>query len=110
MAFPGNTTAVIFHAILAETPASPLRLNPELPPKLEEIISKTLEKDRDLRYQHASDIRTDLKRLKRDTDSGALGCPNCGAGSARQATEGAIIVARPSARNRWLVRRRCCLR
>jgi len=70
MAFSGNTTAVIFHAILAETPASPLRLNPELPPKLEEIIGKALEKDRDLRYQHASDMRTDLRRLKRDSESG----------------------------------------
>ena len=51
-------------------PISPLRLNPDLPPKLEEIISKALEKDADMRYQNASDLRTDLKRLKRDTDSG----------------------------------------
>ena len=70
-AFSGTTSAVIFHAILSEAPTSPVRLNPEVPAKLEEIISKALEKDRDVRYQHASDMRTDLKRLKRDTESGA---------------------------------------
>ena len=69
-AFSGNTSGVIQEAILNRTPVSPLRLNPELPPKLEEIISKALEKDADMRYQNASDLRTDLKRLKRDTDSG----------------------------------------
>ncbi|HET7215496.1 MAG TPA: protein kinase [Terriglobia bacterium] len=69
-AFNGETTAVIFHKILAEDPAPITRLDPDLPPKLEEIISKCLEKDRDLRYQHASDIRTDLKRLKRDASTG----------------------------------------
>ena len=69
-AFYGETTAVIFHKILAEDPAPVTRVNPDLPPKLDEIIAKCLEKDRDLRYQHASDIRTDLKRLKRDTGSG----------------------------------------
>jgi len=70
IAFSGNTTAVIFHAILAETPTSPVQLNPALPPKLDEIISKALEKDRDLRYHSAGDLRADLKRLKRNTDSG----------------------------------------
>jgi serine/threonine protein kinase/tetratricopeptide (TPR) repeat protein len=68
--FPGNTSAVIFNAILSHAPLSPLRLNPQLPPKLEEIIHKSLEKDRELRYQHASDVLIDLKRMKRDTDSG----------------------------------------
>ncbi len=58
--------------ILNRTPVPVVRLNPELPPKLEEVINKALEKDRDLRYQHASEIRTDLKRLHRDTDSGRV--------------------------------------
>src|SRR5215471_7457627 len=67
--FRGDTSATIFEAILNRNPVAAVRLNPDLPPKLEEIISKALEKDRNLRYQHASDIRTDLQRLKRDTDS-----------------------------------------
>jgi serine/threonine protein kinase/Tol biopolymer transport system component len=69
LSFPGESTAVIFSAILEKAPVSASRLNPDMPPKLEEIINKALEKERNLRYQHASDIRTDLQRLKRDTES-----------------------------------------
>ena len=68
--FRGETSALIFQAILDRAPLSPIRLNPDLPPKLEDIINKAVEKDRNLRYQHASDIRADLQRLKRDTESG----------------------------------------
>jgi eukaryotic-like serine/threonine-protein kinase len=70
--FRGDTSGMIFHAILERSSVPPVRINPEVPPKLEEIITKSLEKDRDLRYQHASDIRTDLQRLKRDTDSASV--------------------------------------
>ena len=70
MAFPGNTAAIVHEAILNRAPVPVARLKPELPPKLEEIIGKALEKDRKLRYQSAADIRTDLQRLKRDSESG----------------------------------------
>ena len=68
LAFPGNTAAVMYDAILNRAPILITRLKPEVPPKLEEVISKSLEKDRKLRYQNATDIRTDLLRLKRDKD------------------------------------------
>jgi serine/threonine protein kinase len=68
--FQGNTSAVIFNAILSKAPTVPTRLNPDLPPELERIMGKALEKDRKLRYQSSADIRIDLQRLKRDTDSG----------------------------------------
>ena len=67
--FRGDSTALIFDAILNRAPAAPVRLNPDLPPELERIINRALEKDRELRYQHASEMRAELQRLKRDTDS-----------------------------------------
>jgi eukaryotic-like serine/threonine-protein kinase len=70
--FRGDTAAVVFEAILNREPISPLRLNPKVPLKLQEIIHKALEKDRSLRYHSAADLRTDLKRLKREIDSGLM--------------------------------------
>ena len=70
--FPGETSATIFDGILNRSPLPLIRLNPTVPPKLEDIISKLLEKDRELRYQSAAELRSDLKRLKRDTESGKL--------------------------------------
>ena len=79
MPFRGESTAEIFDAILNRVPTAPVRLNSQLPAKLEDIISKALEKDRNLRYQHAADMRTDLQRLKRDTDTGRTGAVTSGA-------------------------------
>jgi serine/threonine protein kinase len=70
--FPGESTATIFDGILNRAPEPPLHLNPGLPQQLQDIIHKALEKDRTLRYQHASDMRTDLQRLKRDTESARI--------------------------------------
>ena len=70
--FRGDTSAVIFDSILNRAPVPPTRLNPKVPPRLEEIIRKALDKDRDLRYHSAADLRADLKRLKREVDSGSV--------------------------------------
>jgi eukaryotic-like serine/threonine-protein kinase len=68
--FRGETSGVIFDAIMNRAPVAPVRLNPDLPPKLEDVINRALEKDRDLRYQHAVDMKSELLRLKRDFESG----------------------------------------
>ena len=105
--FAGDTSAAIFNAILNKEPMAPLRLNPQLPPQLEPIINKALEKDRNLRYQGASEIRADLQRLKRDTDSSrrfpaavevAAAAPAVVQPSAMTSSSTAIAVAK---RHKW---------
>ncbi len=76
--FRGDSSPVIFEAIMNRAPLSALRLNPDLPPKLEDIIGRALEKDRELRYQHASDMRAELQRLKRDRQSGHVAAASSG--------------------------------
>ena len=85
-AFSGNSSVEIFDAILNRAPVAPVRLNPSVPPEIERIINKCLEKDVKLRYQHASDLRADLQRMQRDVASGALS----GAHSAQAGSSGAI--------------------
>ena len=95
MPFRGESTGVIFKTILDGTPTPAVRLNPDVPPKLEQITDKCLEKDRNLRYQHASEIRTDLQRLKRDTES-AQTAATTGAGTqahSRRRLWGVVAVA-----------------
>jgi eukaryotic-like serine/threonine-protein kinase len=104
--FRGDSTATIFDAILNRAPAAPVRLNPDLPPKLEDIINRALEKDRDLRYQHASDMRAELQRLRRDTDTGRVAAASSGSvpipqpapvAPAAASSSGSVAPAHPSA-------------
>ncbi len=90
--FSGGTSAVVFDAILNRAPTPPVRLNPELPGELERIINTALEKDRDLRYQSAAEIRTDLKRAKRDTDSGRTGAASSASAPATAAAAAPAAV------------------
>jgi serine/threonine protein kinase len=131
--FRGETTAVVFEGILRETPTSPVRLNPELPAEFERIINRALEKDRNLRYQHAADLRAEFQRLKRDTESGrsaavpamsesvapsavagsaaprppsgaSIAAPTSGPSVAAQPpASGSPAVASPTNRRRWLM-------
>ena len=91
--YRGETSGVIFEAILNRAPVPPVRLNPDLPPKFEDIINRALEKDRELRYQHASEMKAELMRLKRDTDSGRL------AVAASTEHVGADALVRPAERS-----------
>jgi serine/threonine protein kinase/Tfp pilus assembly protein PilF len=91
--FTGNTSAMIFTAILTQAPIPPVRLNPDCPAELERIINRALEKNRELRYQHASDMRAELQRLKRDTESGRSAGVSPAVGAVRE----------PPLRKRWKV-------
>ncbi|MGB6899045.1 MAG: serine/threonine-protein kinase, partial [Candidatus Acidiferrum sp.] len=82
--FSGNTSAEMFDAILNRAPIAPARLNPEIPAGLEHIIHRALEKDRDLRYQHASDMRAELQRLQHDSDTGRVSAAHSGTASVAQ--------------------------
>jgi eukaryotic-like serine/threonine-protein kinase len=102
--FRGDTSGIIFHAILERLPVPPVRINPEVPFKLEEIINKALEKDRKLRYQTARDLRADLQRMKRDTDSAPVSAvseivPAAGAGPwwrSKTALAACVLVSIPN--------------
>jgi serine/threonine protein kinase/Tol biopolymer transport system component len=97
-AFPGKTSAMVFKAILDETPSKPLQINPDMPPKLDDVIQKALEKDRELRYQVAAELRGDLKRLQRDLSLGGAGSSGSGASgtrSGRPVAEGSASASTP---------------
>src|SRR5258708_8071556 len=88
--FGGDTSARVLQGVRDGARVTPIRLNPDLPVKLEDLINKSLEKDRNLRYQHAADIRADLQRLKRDTESGRAFAASSDRVSVTQETSGPI--------------------
>jgi len=94
--FSGSSSAEIFDAILNRTPVAPVRLNPEIPAKLEHVINRALEKDRELRYQHASDMRAELQRLKRDTDTGRVPAASSGTAAGAQDAGSQVVSQQPS--------------
>jgi eukaryotic-like serine/threonine-protein kinase len=94
--FRGESSAVIFKSILDATPTPAMRLNPDVSPKLEDIINKALEKDRDLRYQHASEMRADLQRLKRDADTSRVSTASSGAVVVAQDAGSQAVSQQPS--------------
>jgi serine/threonine protein kinase/Flp pilus assembly protein TadD len=93
--FRGETSGVITHAILERAPVAPVRLNPDVPPELEQLIKKALEKDPELRYQHASEMRADLRRLKRETES-ARATPSSVAQEETEIAEKPVVTSRSS--------------
>ena len=105
--FRGESTGVVFESILNRTPLPPLRLNPDIPPELQQITVKALEKDRRLRYQHASEMGTDLKRLARESESGGRGASRAESGNGSAMDSGA--TPNPRIRNRALGVATICL-
>src|SRR4029077_16972390 len=95
--FRGDTSGVITDAILHNTPVAPVRLNPDVPAKLEDVINRALEKDRELRYQGAAEMRSELMRLKRDTSSGQVSAASSGTVAAPQDTGSQRVVQQPMA-------------
>src|SRR2546426_5634250 len=99
--FRGDTSGVIFNSILERAPAPPLRLNPDLPPRLEDLLNRALEKDRELRFQHASEMRSELMRLKRDTESGRVAVmgsdDEVAAGSSHTGRASTLVAGKASA-------------
>jgi len=92
--FRGDTSALIFQSILSRAPVAPIRVNPDVPAELERIINKSLEKDRELRYQSAADMRADLKRLKRETDTG-----RSSVSSVEEADQAEVVATEPQAKS-----------